>query len=344
MDSNSTVKTVLRTFSPLLGLLLGFFSQTAHAVLVTPGDILVSVNEFTGSSSAPRWIREYSATGVRVQTLSQVPNPGGPGFSTDTARDLLFRPDGTVYLYNGTFTPTLSRFDPATSTWTQTTAPGWSTVNVLEFGGIAQLGQQIFVTDMETFNTGGTPKGIVRFDLGTGTNSRFASTISPLDLSVGPGGVLYALDGAGSPRGTVYKFDSTTGLALGTVAVPTADYRGIAVAADGSFFLADYSGVISRFSSAGSLLDSLTVPGEALGDISLDSLGRIAIGTASSGNVIVTDMLLDSFTKFRATDSALGGSTFVAWTTPVPEPATAIVGLALMAVGVASRRRTKVRA
>ncbi len=317
--------------------LLCLSGESAKAASLTAGGLIVSVNEFTGSSNAPRWIREYTSAGTRLQTLSRVPAPGGTVPSTEAARDLLYGADGDVYLFNGTFTPTLSRFNVATSTWTQTTAPGWSTVNNTTYGGIDQVGQTIFVSDMRTFGPGQEPQGIVRFDLAGGGSVRIAPSIEPIDFDLGLDGILYALTGTN----TVLKLDPLTGASLGSVTVPSLDYRGIAVADDGSFFLTSSSGLISRFSSSGALLKSLSVTGEFLGDIDIDPAGRIAVGTANSGNVVVTNAVLDAFTKFRATDSTSGGSTFVGWVTPIPEPGTCLFGLALVGICGGSRRRRR---
>lgn len=308
--------------------------SAAVAAEVTPGNLLVSVNNSSGTN--PRLIREFNASGTRIQTLSIVPDSGG---TTQAARDLVLGNDRAVYLYNGTFTPSLARFDLTASTWQQTPIAGWSTVNDSLVGGIDQLGGTIYLSDMETFGTGQQPKGIVRFSLATGTFDRIATSIGPNDFDIGPSGILYALDGTASPRNTVFRFDPLTGASLGTVSVPALDYRGIAAAADGSFFLTSFSGIVAHYSATGTLLGSLTV-GELLGDIDLDSLGRIAIGTANTGNVIVTDSTLSAFTRFRATDTA-GGTTFVSWIPPIPEPSTALFGLALSAVCGSSRWRRR---
>jgi hypothetical protein len=309
----------------------------ARAATLTDGNLIVTVNEFTGSTNAPRWIREYTPGGGRIQTFPRVPTPTGSTDPTDTARDLLRGLDGAIYLYNGTFTPTLSRLDVGSSTWTQTPIAGWSTANNGTFGGIDQMGAQLFLSDM---NTGGAPEqGIVRLDLATAASDRIALGIGPNDFDIGANGILYALDGRSSPRSTIYRFDPITGASLGTVTVPFLDYRGIAAGPDGSFYLTTSSGLVAHHSATGALIRSLTVAGEFLSDIDLDPRGRIAIGTGGSGNVVITDAALSGFTKFRATDSTTGGSTFVAWVTPVPEPGTALFGAAIMALCCVTRSR-----
>lgn len=277
-----------------------------------PGNLLVTVNEFTGSSTAPTYIAEYTVTGSRVQRLAHIPAPGGTGPTTEQARDLVLGPDGAVYLYNGTFTPYLARLNVAGSNWTQQTFTGWSTAAITTYGGISRFREYIFAADMAT-GGGGAPQGIVRFDCNGGPTVRFVLSIQPNDIYIGPDQVLYALDGSGSTGNTVYKFDARTFVSLGTVRVASAGHRGVAVATDGSIFLADSSGVIRRYAAGGGLLDSLTVPGESFSDIDIDGAGRIALGTGSSGDVVLTDLSLDNFTRFLPTDNQRSGDTFVSW-------------------------------
>lgn len=303
---------------------------------LTVGDIIVSVN-----ASGNPTVREYSTGGALVQTVSAVPLPPGGTSSDVKARDLLHSVDGAIFLFNGTFEPAAARFDLGTSTWTQTSIPGWSTVNATDGGGIDRVGQFLFLSDMETFGPGDQPKGVIRLDLTTGNSARFATAIAPNDFDIGQNGILYAIDGTGSPQNTIYKFDPFSGAALGTVSVPNLDYRGIAVAQDGSFFLTTLSGIVAHHSATGTLIKSLTV-GESLADIDIDASGRIAIGTGSSGNVVISDTALNTFTKFSATGTG-GGSTFVAWVQPVPEPTSLLFGYGLFALISVRRFRRRPR-
>ncbi len=301
----------------------GLSGTTAQAATPAPGNLVVSVNEFTGSSSAPRYVRDYTISGVRVQTLSLVPTPGGTAASTETARDLVFGPGNALYLYNGTFSPYLARFDFGTSTWTQSTFAGWNTRNNTTYGGLTRLGQYLYAADMAAPSD---ENGIVRFDTLGGPTVRFATTIHPNDVNLGANGLLYAIDGASSPTSTIYRYDPLSFAALGTIPVLTDGYRAVAALADGSIFAATTGGVIRHYSSTGTLLKSLTVPGEFFSDIDINASGQIALGTGQTGNVVLTDIALDSFTKFRATDSASGGATFVTWAVPEPTSAALLLG------------------
>jgi hypothetical protein len=304
------------------GVSLGLIAHVASAAPLTAGNLIASVNEFTGSSTAPTYVAEYTVAGTRVQTLANVPPPGGgAGPTTEQARDLVLGPGNVVAVYNGTFDPNLAQLDLTAVTWNQQTFPGWSTVNNISYGGLAKSGQYIYASDMVTFGVGDTPQGVVRFDTLGGPTVRFAETTEPIDIYVSPDNVLYTLGGGG-----VQKFDPITMALLGSVPISFGDARAIGVAADGTIFIANWGGQIGRFNQAGTLIDNLT-PGGNFADIDIDPTGKIALGTAFSGEIVLTDLSLDAATRFRATDSTSGGEVFVAW---VPEPgATALSLLAL---------------
>jgi hypothetical protein len=324
---------------PLLWLALSP-AAVAQILQPLPGNLIASVNEFTGSSGAPRYLAEYTTTGIRRQRFPSVPQPGGTGPTTEFLRDVLHGPGNAVYVYNGTFNTTLTRLDLQTGSYTQQTIAGFSTVNNLTFGGLAQMGQYVFATDMQTFNAGGEPQGIIRFDTLGGAPIRFAETIQPSDLNMGADGFLYALNGAGSPNPQVFRYDPNTFALQAVVPILFEDNRAVAVTADGSIFIATGNGMIRRYSSTGALQLSLQVSNAFFGDIDISADGRIALGTAGSGEIVLTDTTLTSFTRFRATDSTSGGNVFVAWA-QVPEPSTyalSVLGLASL-IAVARRRR-----
>jgi hypothetical protein len=293
--------------------------------VLTPGNLIVSVNDFTGAPSPPTYIAEYTTTGTRVQTLASVPEPGGTGPTADWARDLILGPGNAVHLYNGTFDPYLARLDLGTATWAQQTVAGWSTQNDISFGGLDRLGQYVYATDMETADPG-APRGVVRFDTAGGPSVRFAETSDPIDLDIGPDGSLYALHLALSKE--IHKYDPMTFASLGTVSLDNEDNRALGVAADGSIFVATWEGKIKRFSATGDLLDSLSLPSVTnFTDLNISPTGQIALGTRFAGDIVLTDLSLDSYSRFHVTDTTYG-DVFVDWVNePVPEPSS----LALLA-------------
>ena len=235
----------------------------ATAATVTAGNLIASVNEFTGSILAPKYVAEYTTGGTRVQILANVPRPGATGENRDATRDLVLGPGNAIHVYNGTFDAHLARLDLDTLTWTQERFSGWSTTNSVTYGGLDRRGQYIYATDRWT--QGGEPQGVVRFDTSGGPPVRFAEGLQPIDLDVA-GGVVYALEGD-----TVGKFDATTLVSLGVFKAGDHSFnRAIGVATDGSVLIGSSGGRIMRYSATGVLLDTLIVPGASFGDIDID--------------------------------------------------------------------------
>ncbi len=311
------------------GMIAGVFcisTRSGRGDPVTPGDVIASVSPlYRGNIVGTKYIAEYSSIG-RVQILTNVPQPGGTGATTDYARDLIMGTDNALYLYNGTFNPYLARLDLGTLGWTQQTFAGWSTLNILGHGGIARLGAYYYVTDMETFNPGGSPSGIIRFDTSGGPTVRFALGLQPNDLYIGSDGVLYALAG-----NTITKYNPLTFASLGSLSITGNYVKAIAVVADGSIFVANLDGHVNHFSNTGILLNSLTIPGAQLSDIDIDSTGRIVLGTINSGIIAMTDTSFVTYTTIPVGDNATGGEVYVAWVT-IPEPSS----MALLATAVAA--------
>src|SRR5207302_1728495 len=127
------------------------------------GDILIT---------ASNKIYDYTQSGSLVSILP-VPYPSG---STDSqiSRDLTVDANQLIHVYNGTFTPYLSSYNPVTKAWVQHTVPGWSTIADISFGGVASFQQYVFVTDMSTY--GGGAQGLIRFDTTDFSYQRFATT------------------------------------------------------------------------------------------------------------------------------------------------------------------------
>lgn len=338
MRSTQTMRliTVFTTIAPLVFLSL-FFTKTT----IAQNRLFASVNEFTGSTNAPRFVAEIDTTTQTAAVLFNVPVPPNNSFSFDTARDLVVDQFGNVLLYNGTFTPSLLSGNAADGIVSQSQSPEFSSISNGTFGGIARAGDFVFLADQ---STGGSPgQGILRIDLTDNSFTRFASTIEPNDLNVSPDGVVFALNGAGSPRNSVFLYDLQS-LAL-TSQVPVAfdDHRAVAGLGDGTFFTATSGGDIFHYDSNGTLLNSLNVNGAFFSDIDIATDGQIALGTAQDGEVVLTTTSLDSFSRFRITESTFGGNTFVAFATDfsvVPEPSSSLFMLAIGTCLITRRRKT----
>jgi len=232
-----------------------------------PTDLLVVTNNT---------LREYTTAGALVQSLD-VPYPGGRPV-TESARGVTVGQDGQAYVYNGTFSPYLSAFDPSAETWSHTAYAGWSTVATVGYGGVARYQQYIFASDMDTF--GAPEKGIIRFNTSEGSALRFADTKDFSTVSVGLDGEVYGIE-----SGQIDVFDPNTLALLRTVTVPSSpDPRGLAVDASGDIFTSDWNGYVYYFDASGNLVDSLnTTP--LVGGVGINNLTNIDVSAA--GNLVV---------------------------------------------------------
>src|SRR5262249_36106384 len=135
------------------------------------------------------------------------------------------------------------------------------------------------------------------------------------DLNLGLDGKIYALAGS-----TVVVYDPNNLSQLGTVTLPTDDYRGVAVAANGDIYAVNWTRVVSHYSASGTLLGSVTLNSVAgapstLGntlDIDVADDGTVAVGTWS-GHVALMDGSLANVSFF---DTGTSNTTFVTFATP----------------------------
>lgn len=260
-------------------------------------------------------VREFTPTGWLVQTIPFSYN-GTPYPGTENLRDIVVGSDGVISSFNGTFSPFLTHFSSDTTTYSHWSYRGWSTANVRSYGGIASYRSFIFVTDTST--SGGTPWGIVRFDIPNNAAVRFASDAEFSDLNVGLDGKLYALSSGGSP---VYVYDPVSLAFLRTISLP-ADLvwrAGASIAVDkrGRVFACGSDGVVYRLAPDGSLEASKSTGFTSLMDIDVDDNGRLIVGQ-TAGRVIMGDSdLLTEFTSFSAVhESTAPGSLFVSFARP----------------------------
>jgi hypothetical protein len=161
-----------------------------------------------------------------------------------------------------------------------------------------------------------------------------------INLSVSKAGTIFALDG----QSNVYEYNASTLALEHTFAIKFQQNEVVAGMSDGSFYVATAQGEIDHYSATGTLLKSITVTNNLLNGITtpdfFDSIaineatGQIALGTANHGQVVLTDLALDTPTAFVATDPTTNfdsGNVHVAWVTAaaVPEPSTlTLLGIA----------------
>jgi len=111
---------------------------------IRPGNILVAIEN--------RYVQEYKPDGTLIQTFTVFPQ-GGSGAQF---RDVVVNNQGDIEVINGN--SVLSNVDVETKAVTHHTASGWSTGGNLTAGGVARLGQYLYVNDV------GTTRGVIRFD------------------------------------------------------------------------------------------------------------------------------------------------------------------------------------
>ncbi|MCA9064833.1 MAG: proprotein convertase P-domain-containing protein [Planctomycetaceae bacterium] len=155
-------------------------------------------------------------------------------------------------------------------------------------GGIASRGTKIFIADAS--NTGGDLGGVIMFDTANSVSLRL-SQVPMRDINVGLDGVVYALNHPGT---TLYRFDSSTGFALGSVAMPVA-LRAVAVDAAGTIYGAAAAGQVHVITSLGAVTTTIGIGSDDLDDIDINVIDDILI-TSSTGNLIRTNASFSTVT------------------------------------------------
>ena len=279
-----------------------------------PGNIVVSVDQK---------VKEFTLDGGLVQELA-VPSVG-----ETTRRDLVVDDEGELHVYNGTFEPSLSTWDWESNSWTHKSFDDWSTVNNGSYGGIATVGNKVFLTDMET--AGASAQGIVVYDLEKDEFSRFGTTIEPIDLNLGLDGFVYALYPGGSPGGNYINVynpnDECFVRRINLAAYNDNGNRAVAVDQHSNVYVADWYGEVFKFDVQGNLLAQATLATgtqRTFNDIDVDGYGNVVL-TNRNGWVLVSNTNLESPFVFRAgaTNAFLG---FVSRVPPVPPQSTYFEG------------------
>jgi PKD repeat protein len=257
---------------------------------------------------------EFTRTGTLVKAYD-IPfgEPTRPG--TEEARDLVYYPNGDAAVYNGTFEPYLSVYDPGARIWMHYACAGWSTVNNITYGGLARFQGYVFATDMQTYPA--EERGIVRFDTQDNYDCERWGDVDPpwtteyADVNLGLDGMLYAVEGVLASNIDIHVIDPDSLILRRVVTVPS--IRAIAVNASGEMFGAEFDGMIYHFDSDGNVINSRLVgsyPHEyRMGDIDVSADGAIVV---CSEYVHVTDESFGSVTTFAADpDSWQAFATFI---------------------------------
>ncbi len=295
--------------------------RSGMAAELTPGNVLVSVGVAYDST-----LREYAPNGDLVQSVV-VPYPDPPRPSSEILHDIAVTPTGQVAIYNGTFDPYMTRWTPGTGDWSHDTYTGWDTGGLAGYGGIAAWQNYVYATDMLTSGEPPNDKGLIRFNTADGTATRYFDYTEFIDVTLGFDGLLYAMR---TDEHGVYVISPETMTVQRSFQVVAA-CRGLAVDAAGNIFGASLDGNLYEFNWYGSILNAINPNVGGLFDVDLDANGALVAGTLA-GWVVNSDETLQSFSTFRATYYI---PTFVSFTTPVPEPTSAIA----VFLGVLALRR-----
>lgn len=259
-----------------------------------PGNLLVITQE-VGNYTYPSYLIEVTPTGQEIQRVL-IPRPGD-----QRARDVVIDDHGRAHVYNGTFDPRLSTFDPSSGTWEHRALAGWSCINNTTYGGIARTGSSVLVTDQLTFGPGQMPEEIVRFPRDGGVGDRPVTGKDYIDLALGLDGLIYALDANRAADGRyVDVYDPESLVYLRTITLPFGtEIRAIAVDASGSIFGASWHSTIYRFTPTGATVASVQITAlgacyTGLTDIDISPDGYLFVGCAGWGQVLVTPSTLQA--------------------------------------------------
>lgn len=232
-------------------------------------------------------------------------------------RDLCITPDGQIRMLTGTFKPKILSFDGKVWTTLIEGIEGWGLENNGSAGGFAVSGDgSLFLPGMWIV---GSRTGIYKSSPDGKNFTFFEKAYWPMDFC-SSGGNIYAVEND-QQSNKVTLFDEKTGMLTREVMLPVADHRAVAVAKDGSMFIADYSGLITHINRNGKVIAQTIIKADryddgdlspiTLNDIDLSPDGRhLAIGS-SDGYVGVLPVDLKSVQLLRFGPYTY--NTFVAW-------------------------------
>jgi sugar lactone lactonase YvrE len=116
-----------------------------------------------------------------------------------------------------------------------------------------------------------------------GATILIAMTATDSSFSAASAAVLYEAD-AGT--GKIQKFDTTTGALVPGFNVSLSNPSGLAVDASGNLYASNYvTNIINKYSSAGTLLSTITLPGLQPVPIAIDLAGNLYEGNISNNTI-----------------------------------------------------------
>jgi streptogramin lyase len=271
----------------------------------------------------------YTYAGVPVKTIS-VQYPGGypSNPTTECPRNAVETSDGSLWIYNGTFEPYISKLAADEQTWTHYAYGLFATEDNGTYGGIAVLGQNVFVTsDLAGYTAG------LQYNTATGVAARIGGLASTA-LNIGQDGLLYLLNDGST---TVNVFNPTT-LALVNQVLLTGSsetaFRGIIGLQNSHLIIGTLDGYVQEYNADGTLLRQILLTSTFQGTAA--SIYNVSLGTDGSylvgsrfGDVFVVNSQLTSYTHFNVNrDEVFANAALfsVVGTNPLPAQ-TATVGV-----------------
>lgn len=307
--------------------------------------------DFLVTDVAKRQVNEVTPMGNWVQSFS-VPFASWQDNSrgTEQIQGVAATTTGLLAVYDGVFTGGISVLNSNTGIWNQYQVPG---LTASGNGKLAVMGDYAFAVDDYTVVT--QVSGIVRMNLTDGSWVRFGTNSSlpqdqPIDLTLGPDGLLYALDGDGSPGGSGFDvFDPNTLNLVRHVDFPSDFAQGPGMASrmlrvdrSGNILLNELYGPLYKFSPSMNLLGTYqysTSPGPFVDDMNLAADGSVMI-TEFDGTVVTLDANLQQVGSFK-TPGVSSYCDSYGGIVPVPEPAPPALFIGMLGSACGLRRMRK---
>jgi hypothetical protein len=220
-------------------------------------------------------------------------------------RDILILENGRLAVFNGTFAPELNVFDG--TWWESYQIDGWSSANNMSYGGIANVGDVVYLTDTNTY--GAPEKGVIAFNESSISSEWITESSDYIDITLGADNLLYALRNF---YGDVDVFDPLSHELVRSVDLGHfSSSRSVTANPAGDIFMASWNGYVARYDASGVLLETLDIGG-GLHDIDINNQGDILVGSWN-GEYYLTDESLATYQAFAAPEN----NVFVAFATPV---------------------------
>ncbi|HND51363.1 MAG TPA: Ig-like domain-containing protein [Pirellulaceae bacterium] len=183
------------------------------------GNLLVTNSPFDQTPM----LYEYTVDGQQVQA---VPLTHPSGVATERPRDVVVDMNGNAQIFNGTYDPKLTTYDPVAGTFVDTTVPYWTTGNNITYGGLTAQNEFVFATDQRVRSESAADRGVVRFsvnNLTSGWTQDFNANIGDSITNTSKTTPHITLQGTGNGSFDYYSFNVATAGAKGVFDIDGGD-------------------------------------------------------------------------------------------------------------------------